>query len=252
MGGACLKGLKGEFAMAKTKQAKLEEANKIENVETEKAVNASQPSYEDLMKLVQSLAGEVQALKSQAPVHQQSSSQTEELINMLANRKSDREVTIVHNMEMNGNLTTHIVLTTVTIDFRHVGEQRVLSWQQFEECVSKYHSFFEKRIILLGAEDKELAERYGVPCIDNKTRVLTNKDIEKLPKMSARQLEDFVESLSDTDKDVVFSYWLGKCYERVDGFYDRYKMDALNRLSKNGYFNNILLVMNGESIIDNK
>ena len=118
--------------MAKTKQAKLEEANKIESVETEKAVNASQPSYEDLMKLVQSLAGEVQALKSQAPVHQQPSSQTEELINLLANRKSDREVTIVHNMEMNGNLTTHIVLTTVTIDFRHVGEQRVLSWEQFE------------------------------------------------------------------------------------------------------------------------
>lgn len=238
--------------MAKTKQAKLEEANKIEKTETAKAVS-TQPSYEDLMNLVQQLAGEVQALKSSQPAMATiQPSSTEELLNMLANRKSDREVTIVHNMEMNGNLTTHIVLTTVTIDFRHVGEQRVLSWQQFEECVSKYHSFFEKEIILLGAEDKELAERYGVPCIDKKTKVLTHKDIEKLPKMSARQLEDFVESLSDTDKDVVFSYWLGKCYERADGFYDRYKMDALNRLSKNGYFNNILLVMNGESIIDDK
>lgn len=238
--------------MAKTKQAKLEETNKIEKKETTETVS-TQPSYEDLMNLVQQLAGEVQALKSSAAIAPSTQpSSAEELLNMLANRKSDREVTIVHNMEMNGNLTTHIVLSTITIDFRHVGEQRVLSWQQFEECVSKYHSFFEKEIILLGAEDKELAERYGVPCIDKKTKVLTHKDIEKLPNMSARQLEDFVESLSDTDKDVVFSYWLGKCYERTEGFYDRYKMDALNRLSKNGCFNNILLVMNGESIIDNE
>ena len=68
--------------------------------------------------------------------------------------------------------------------------------------------------------------------------------------MGVRELEDFVESLSDNDKEVVFSYWLGKCYERVEGFYDRHKMDTLNRISKNACFNNVLLVMNGESIIE--
>lgn len=235
--------------MAKTKKEKIE----IENKEVEETVSSG-PSYDDLMKLVQQLAGEVQSLKSQAsqPVNTKtpSSSQTDELIELLANRKSDREVIIVHNAEMNSGLTTHIELSTITIDFRHVGEQRVLSWQQFEECVSKYHSFFEREIILLSDDDKEVAARYNVPCVKRGYRTLTHEDIVRLPKMSVRELEDFVESLSDNDKEVVFSYWLGKCYERVEGFYDRHKMDTLNRISKNACFNNILLVMNGESIIE--
>ena len=232
--------------MAKTKKDKVEIENKEEVV-------SSQPSYDDLMKLVQQLAGEVQSLKqssqslSTQPV---TPSQTDELIELLVNRKSDKEVVIVHNAEMNGGLTTHIVLSTITIDFRHVGEQRVLNWQQFEECVSKYHSFFEKEIILLSDDYADIAARYNVPCVKRGYKVLTHKDIVRLPKMSVRELEDFVESLSDNDKEVVFSYWLGKCYERVEGFYDRHKMDTLNRISKNACFNNILLVMNGESIID--
>ena len=236
--------------MAKTKKEKIE----IEAKEANEETVSSQPSYDDLMKLVQQLAGEVQSLKSQAsqPVSTQpaSASQTEELIELLANRKSDKEVVIVHNAEMNSGLTTHIELSTITIDFRHVGEQRVLSWQQFEECVSKYHSFFEKEIILLSDDDAEIAARYNVPCVKRGYRTLTHEDIVRLPKMGVRELEDFVESLSDNDKEVVFSYWLGKCYERVEGFYDRHKMDTLNRISKNACFNNVLLVMNGESIIE--
>lgn len=236
--------------MAKTKKEKIE----IEAKEANEETVSSQPSYDDLMKLVQQLAGEVQSLKSQAsqPISTQpaSVSQTEELIELLANRKSDKEVVIVHNAEMNSGLTTHIELSTITIDFRHVGEQRVLSWQQFEECVSKYHSFFEKEIILLSDDDAEIAARYNVPCVKRGYRTLTHEDIVRLPKMGVRELEDFVESLSDNDKEVVFSYWLGKCYERVEGFYDRHKMDTLNRISKNACFNNVLLVMNGESIIE--
>ena len=249
--------------MAKTKQEKEQlkeqESSKVDTPVEESVKEENKPSYDELMAALAQLTKEVQTLKENAnqPVVKEvaekgSDSQTNDLLNMLANRKSDREVTIVHNMEMNSGLTTHIVLSTVTIDFRHVGEQRVLSWQQFEECVSKYHNFFEKEIILLSADNEELAARYGVSCVTGKKRPLTHKDIERLPKMSVRELEDFVESLSDNDKEVVFSYWLGKCYERVDGFYDRYKMDTLNRLSKDGCFNNILLVMNGESIIDKK
>ena len=156
--------------MARTKQEKeqdkLTQQETVETNEMKEAPVASGPSYEDLMKMVQQLAGEIQTLKTQNPQTVQTvstSSPTDELINLLANRKADREVTVMHNMEMNGGLTTHIVLSSVTIDFRHVGEQRILTWQQFEECVSKYHSFFDKGILMLGPEDGELAERYGVP-----------------------------------------------------------------------------------------
>ena len=51
---------------------------------------------------------------------------TDKLLETLVNRKMDREVTIVHNAEMFGGMSTYIKLSTMTIDFRKMGEQRVL------------------------------------------------------------------------------------------------------------------------------
>ena len=68
---------------------------------------------------------------------------TDRLIETLVNRKMDREVTIVHNAEMFGGMSTYIKLSTMTIDFRKMGEQRVLSWQQFEELCNRYRKFID-------------------------------------------------------------------------------------------------------------
>jgi len=240
--------------MAKTKlekqamaEAVAENITAVEEVKAEEKVEAKAgPSYEELAFLVQQLAGEVQALKSgkSAPATPVNNDLTS-ILTALTNRKSDREVSIVHNCELNGNLTTHIELSNATIDFTHVGETRLLSWQQFEEVSSKYRSFFDRNIILVGGDYAEVADQYGLPCASNKGRILSQKDMAKLNKLTVPELEKFVEDLSDEDKDTVFSYWLGKCYTREEGFYDRHKMDTLNRLS-NGLFDNILLVMNGD------
>lgn len=207
----------------------------------------SGPSYQELMDIVKALANEVQTLKAGANTvqAQQPVDKTEQLINLLASRKSDKEVVIVHNCELLGGLTTHMELLGMNIDFRTIGEQRVLSWQQFEQCVSKYRNFFDRQVILL--DDPELAARYNVPCVKRgKSHVITHEDIVKLHKMDIRELEDFINSLTDSDKDFVFSYWLGKCYTREKGFYDRYKVETLNRLSGKRVFDNIIVLMNGD------
>lgn len=84
---------------------------------------------------------------------------TERLLEILGNKKSDKEVVIVHNRELLGGLATSIRLTGAAIDFHTLGEERVLSWQQFEECVSKYRKWFDKEIILIGAGYEDVAER---------------------------------------------------------------------------------------------
>lgn len=179
------------------------------------------------------------------------SSETAQLLTYLANKKSDKEVTIVHNMELSGGLSTAIQLTGLAIDFHTMGEQRVLSFQQFEECVSKYLSWFNKKIILLSYEDRDLAERYNIPYVGQDNHLaLTREMLAKVGKMTVEQLQDFYLKLCPEDQDSLCSYWIGKCYERIPDFYNRYKIECLNRLSNKGAFDNILVNMNNDFMKD--
>lgn len=238
--------------MAKTKEEKMIN-QQVENETPVETPKATGPSYDELMAMVQQLAQEVQNLKNTSAstsvyaTTESTYDKTEKLIEALTNRKSDKEVVIVHNREMLGGLCTAINLTGLNIEFRTLGEQRVLSWQQFEECVSKYRRFFDLEIILLGDEYAELAQRYSVSCVKRgNNHVFTRDELAKLPHMDIRKLEDFFNSLTTQDKEFICSYWLGKCYEKKDGFYDRYKVELLNRLSNSHVFDNLLTLMNGD------
>ena len=211
---------------------------KLEDAEKKVAIKEDDDKNEYYS--AQKMSGEV------SPILSSTSDKTDRLLEILANKKSDKEVVIVHNREMIGGLSTAIKLTGLTINFHKLGEERVLSWQQFEECVSKYRKFFDKEIILLGSDYEELSQRYSVPCAKRaNNRIITREDLVNLAYMDTRQIEDYYNSLTEEDKAFICSYWLGKCYERDEKFYDRYKVETLNRLSK-GVFDNVLAVMNND------
>ena len=211
---------------------------KLEDAEKKVAIKEDDDKNEYYS--AQKMSGEI------SPVLSSTSDKTDRLLEILANKKSDKEVVIVHNREMIGGLSTAIKLTGLTINFHKLGEERVLSWQQFEECVSKYRKFFDKEIILLGSDYEELSQRYSVPCAKRaNNKIITREDLVNLAYMDTRQIEDYYNSLTEEDKAFICSYWLGKCYERDEKFYDRYKVETLNRLSK-GVFDNVLAVMNND------
>lgn len=211
---------------------------KLEDAEKKVAIKEDEDKNEYYG--AQKMTGEVSSVLSST------SDKTDRLLEILANKKSDKEVVIVHNREMIGGLSTAIKLTGLTINFHKLGEERVLSWQQFEECVSKYRKFFDKEIILLGSDYEELSQRYSVPCAKRaNNKIITREDLINLAYMDTRQIEDYYNSLTEEDKAFICSYWLGKCYERDEKFYDRYKVETLNRLSK-GVFDNVLAVMNND------
>ena len=177
-------------------------------------------------------------------------SDTQRILSYLTNKKSDKEITIIHNRERMGGLSTAIRLNGLSIDFHTLGEQRVLSWQQFEECVSKYKKFFDKRIILVAPEYKDIAERYNVPVWESSTNnVITRNDLAHLGDMTIDALEKFYNSLCKEDQAFLCSYWLGKCYEKEPRYYNRYKVELLNRLS-DGAFATLLTAMNYDFMKD--
>ena len=226
--------------------------------------NASIPSTEDLLKIFAGLQEQVEKLSSKVnedegkvvnqvvnpvvnTVKDESSARTDKLLEILANRKQDKEVVIVHNREIIGGGSTTLKLTGLVINFHKLGEERVLNWQQFEECVSKYRRFFDKEIVLLSSDYQEIAERYSIRCVQRgSNKRFTRDELTKINTLDVHALEDYYNSLTKQDKDFLCSYWLGKCYEKAPGFYDRYKIELLNRLSNSHAFDNLLTMMNNE------
>lgn len=193
--------------------------------------------------------GDTESSFKEKEVQDNTSNTTKRLLEILGNRKSDKEIVIVHNRELLGGLSTAIQLTGLTINFHTLGEQRVLSWQQFEECVSKYRKWFDKEIILLAPEFADVAERYNVSCLKREGHaVVTKGDLVNIYKKSERELEDYMNSLTEADKDFICSYWLGKCYENDAKYRVRSKVELLNRISNKDVFDNLLAQMNFDSI----
>lgn len=197
----------------------------------------------------ESTLGDTESSSKVEEIQDNTSNTTERLLEILGNRKSDKEIVIVHNRELLGGLSTAIQLTGLTINFHTLGEQRVLSWQQFEECVSKYRKWFDKEIILLAPEFADVAERYNVSCLKREGHaVVTKGDLVNIYKKSERELEDYMNSLTEADRDFICSYWLGKCYENDAKYRVRSKVELLNRISNKGVFDNLLAQMNFDSI----
>lgn len=233
----------------------VEEAPAVEETtkEPQLDINAIYEMMAGFQRTINELQAQLEVEKQKnaaAPVVQTvSDGGTEKLIELLGNKKSDREVTIIHNRELLGGLSTSIRLTGISIDFHTLGEERVLSWQQFEECVSKYRRWFDKEIILLSSEHAELSERYNVPCLKRAGKnSITKGDLLNLYRMDERKLEDYVTSLTTEDQNFVCSYWLGKCYQGDDKYLNRSKIELLNRISHKGVFDTLLTAMNFDSV----
>lgn len=206
------------------------------------------PTYEELLNIIQQMNNEIQTLKAGSNAPQQQASGNEamtEVLSKLVNRRADEEVVLVHNFENLGGLSTHLELTGLVIDFYYAGEQRLLNWQQFEECVSKYRRLFRERYLLLGQDHADLAAKYGIPCVEGGKKTLDHNTLLDLYKLPVNELEAYINSLNDEDKEIVFTFWVGKCYTKEPGFYDRQKVEMLNRISDNR-MENLIAYMNGD------
>lgn len=230
--------------LSETKKKLAESDIKLEEAKAQQFVAVNGNGSVNVVPAQEYMTPPVQA---QVPVYQQPVSQSDRFLEILAGRKADREVTIVHNREMTSGASTHLKLGNLEIDMRTLGETRVLTWSQFEQCASKYRNFFKKQIILVADENRDVAEEYNLPCVKRSDGItLTRADLNKLPRMTTSELEKLYNSLTDADKEFMLSYWLGQCYSRAEGFYDRYKVEFLNHLSKKNVFENILALMNGD------
>ena len=236
---ALLQAMKEENAKA---LADMKEENKKLKAEIE-GFKKEQAELQEAKEII------VEEIEPMTSVLESSNDRTDKLLETLINRKMDREVTIVHNAEMFGGMSTYITLSTMTIKFTRLGEERVLSWQQFEELCNKYRKFIDRGLIKVAPQYHYLCDKYQIGCYDIEgKKTLTSEVINRLPDMTNEELEACYNDLYDTDKTILLNYWLGQCYARPENkdkrFYNRYKIELLNRLSNSAVFDNIIADMN--------
>ena len=205
----------------------VEEAKEI-SVEQEKSTSADNKRIEQLEAQIELLT---KMLMNQQGLNQQS-------VQAQAARKIDDEVTVVHLVQRDSGLRTHIQLSNMTIDFRNFGEERVLPLMVFEELVGKYRSWFEKGILAPGPEAGDVARRYGLKV---STDFGVNKElIQKIPYMSLIELEEFYESVGQAHRDFILEQFRRGCVNKDPKYKDIHKLEMLNRIS-NGALDSVLL-----------
>lgn len=223
----------------------VEEAKENNKKEEEKSViEQLQEQLRSQAALMEKMKADFESLKNSKEEDVKPSSSLEgDVLNALINRKSDREVIIVHNRENSGGITTDLKLDNALIQFHKLGEQRVISWYQFEECVSKYRKLFDKEIILLGSGQEDLEEKYVIKGLNRGTdRILTKELLETVGTLENKELEDLFNDLSQGDKTSLLCFWMGKCYEtdKDSNYFNRYKLELFNRLTNSNIFGNII------------
>lgn len=222
--------------MANVVKKTAKDMGKAEVVEEVKEISVGQekPTSAD-SKRIEQLEAQIELLTkmlmNQQGLNQQS-------VQAQAARKIDDEVTVVHLVQRDSGLRTHIQLSNMTIDFRNFGEERVLPLMVFEELVGKYRSWFEKGILAPGPEAGDVARRYGLKV---STDFGVNKElIQKIPYMSLIELEEFYESVGQAHRDFILEQFRRGCVNKDPKYKDIHKLEMLNRIS-NGALDSVLL-----------
>lgn len=155
---------------------------------------------------------------------------------------TNNKIKIYHMQEMIGGLETYIKLTDTQRSLRKMGQVCTFTHEQFEELEGKYRHFFDKGIIALGAEHMDLAELYDLPIYDSKTKSQYNSDIlKKVTNYNYDQLSNFYNNLSKNNQNAFLQYWLGKVYDKEEGYYDVEKMHWLETISGTRSFSPIII-----------
>jgi len=186
---------------------------------------------EDVQKPVADQSAEIAALKAQIEMltkliaSNASSTPTQAQFNPLYER-----VKIVHLIERAPDLYTDIKLDNASIRMSAFGEERSITYQQAEELAGKCRKLFNRGIIAFGAENSDLAERFGLKSVKD-YEFMGSDFVKRLGTMSVYELEDIYNKLCDGHKKFVVEYFKRKIIAGDPAFNEIHKIELLNRLS---------------------
>ena len=191
---------------------------------------ASQEVAETKTKKVEDQSAEIAALKAQIEMLTKLISANAASTNAPPSNPLYDRVKIVHLIERAPDLYTDIKLDTTSIRFSSFGEERSIAEQQAEELAGKYRKLFNRGEIAFGAENSDIAERFGLKSV--KDYAFMGSDfVKRLGTMNVYELEDIYNKLCDGHKKFVIEYFKRKIIAGDPAFNEIHKIELLQRLS---------------------
>lgn len=127
------------------------------------------------------------------------------------------------------------------------GEEFVLSRQQFDEVVGRYRDWFDSGVLSVSPRNIAVAAAKGLRTSDELG--LTANILNSLGTMSVEQIESLWKSLTlDSQRLSIVTFVKRKIIEKNTDFYNREKIDLLNRLT-NGGFNSEADEISGRQVL---
>ena len=181
-------------------------------------------SLSEILALMQDMKSEIEKLKKENNNLKTANNSLQEEVE----KNSFITVTLIMNLQ--GRLD--VSLPDLDLQMEKFGEQREITFQQFQQLMGKKRRWFEKDYLLVSMKDMDLVDKYKVKAYDPQSSSFMHyEDIEKFANMTGRELEEYYNKLSPSSQKGMLSLFLNKCYEQEPGFYSIEKMDALNRVS---------------------
>lgn len=201
-----------------------------ENNSTE-AANVTAETTEKVESVAVDQSAEIAALKAQIEMLTKliASNASATPVQTQSNPLYER-VKIVHLVERAPDLYTDIKLDNVSIRMSAFGEERSVTYQQAEELAGKCRKLFNRGIIAFGAENSDLAERFGLKSVKD-YEFMGSDFVKRLGTMNVYELEDIYNKLCDGHKKFVIEYFKRKIIAGDPAFNEVHKIELLQRLS---------------------
>lgn len=202
----------------------------IEESDVLEAPVISQEKTEKTSKEDDAQSAEIAALKAQIEMLTKLISNNAASTNTPPSNPLYDRVKIVHLVERAPDLYTDLKLDTTSIRFSSFGEERSITYQQAEELAGKCRKFFNRGEIAFGAENSDVAERFGLKSV--KDYAFMGSDfVKRLGTMNVYELEDIYNKLCDGHKKFVIEYFKRKIIAGDPAFNEIHKIELLQRLS---------------------
>lgn len=132
------------------------------------------------------------------------------------------------------NSMGYIKTANVELHMNIYGEEFTVTKSQFDEVAGKYRSWFERGVLAVSHKNIDIAVSKSLPT--DVDMALTKEKLNSVGKMSASELEDLWNSLSNSNqKHCLVAHVKRKIIEKDPLYMNREKVDLFNRLTDGAF-----------------
>lgn len=215
----------------------------VSTKETTDKVENNSSREDELLKQIAELKAQLESMgKEQEDKSEDDLSKALKNITYVSSQM-DRPCTLIHMLECNTpGLETEINVNNVPYTFSRFGEKKIFRFQDMQQIISRYRSWFRRGWLMLGDDCQDLYNDFGLEVTKFPMTV------EQYRKMEAIPTEDFeriVKSMNSNQRSLLAQTWMNRYNENKKNYNNMEKIKILDKAT-NGLMKSFIRKISGE------